>query len=68
MGTHYKGTDEEKATLNAFIKMTRASESINTRLNRHLADADITVSQFGVLEALTASRSVEPEIAWRKAA
>lgn len=52
MGTHYEGTEEEKATLNAFIKMMRASESVNTRLNRHLADADITVSQFGVLEAL----------------
>ncbi|MFH5832089.1 MarR family winged helix-turn-helix transcriptional regulator [Halalkalibaculum sp. DA3122] len=52
MGTHYKGTEEEKETLNAFIKLMRATESINSRLNRHLADADITVSQFGVLEAL----------------
>ncbi|MDR8391309.1 MarR family transcriptional regulator [Aliifodinibius sp. S!AR15-10] len=52
MGTHYEGTDEEKTTLNAFIKLMRATESVNTRLNRHLADADITVSQFGVLEAL----------------
>nr|WP_265764356.1 MarR family transcriptional regulator [Fodinibius salsisoli] len=30
----------------------RASESINNRLNRHLAEQDLTVSQFGVLEAL----------------
>lgn len=52
MGTHYDGTKEEKATLNAFIKMMRASESVNSRLNRHLAEADITLSQFGVLEAL----------------
>ena len=52
MGTHYEGTEEEQATLNAFIKMMRASESVNSRLNRHLADADVTVSQFGVLEAL----------------
>ncbi len=52
MGTHFKGTDTEKLTLNAFIKMMRASESINNRLNRHLAENDLTLSQFGTLEAL----------------
>lgn len=30
----------------------RASESINNRLNRQLSDNDLTISQFGVLEAL----------------
>lgn len=52
MGTHFKGTKDEKRTLNAFITLMRATESLNNRLNRHLADADLTVSQFGVLEAL----------------
>lgn len=52
MGTHYIGSEEEKSTLNAFIKLMRATESINNRLNRHLSDADLTVSQFGTLEAL----------------
>lgn len=52
MGTHYDGTDEEKSTLNAFIKLMRASESLNGRLSRHLSDANLTVSQFGTLEAL----------------
>lgn len=52
MGTHYKGTKQEKETLNAFIKLMRATESLNSRLNRHLAEADLTVSQFGTLEAL----------------
>jgi MarR family 2-MHQ and catechol resistance regulon transcriptional repressor len=53
MGTHYQGTKKEERTLNAFIKLMRATESINSRLNRHLADeADLTVTQFGVLEAL----------------
>ncbi|MDZ7716492.1 MAG: MarR family transcriptional regulator [Balneolaceae bacterium] len=52
MGTHYKGSNDETRTLNAFIKLMRATESLNNRLNRHLADADLTVSQFGVLEAL----------------
>lgn len=52
MGTHYQGETREKRTLNAFIKLMRATETINNRLNRHLAEADLTVSQFGVLEAL----------------
>jgi MarR family 2-MHQ and catechol resistance regulon transcriptional repressor len=52
MPTHFKGTDEQVNTLNAFIKLMRASESINNRLNRHLSEAGLTVSQFGVLEAL----------------
>jgi MarR family 2-MHQ and catechol resistance regulon transcriptional repressor len=52
MGTHYKGDKNVKRTLNAFIKMTRASESVNGRLARHLSDANLTISQFGTLEAL----------------
>jgi MarR family 2-MHQ and catechol resistance regulon transcriptional repressor len=52
MGTHYPGSKSEKKTLNAFIKLMRATESMNNRLNRHLAEADLTVSQFGTLEVL----------------
>ncbi len=52
MGTHFKGSKEEKETLDAFIKLTRASESVNSRLARYLSDANLTVSQFGTLEAL----------------
>lgn len=52
MGTHYQGNEKEIRILNAFIKLMRASESINNRLNRELADAGLTTSQFGVMEAL----------------
>ncbi|MFU8811452.1 MAG: MarR family winged helix-turn-helix transcriptional regulator [Balneolaceae bacterium] len=52
MGTHFEGTESEINTLNAFITLLRASESINNRLNRHLAEAGLTVSQFGVLESI----------------
>lgn len=38
--------------LNAFVKLVRASESVSARIHRHLADACLTVSQFGVLEAV----------------
>ena len=52
MGTHYEGDEKAQQVLNAFIKLMRATESINNRLNKHHADANLTVSQFGVLEAL----------------
>ncbi|MEX0945513.1 MAG: MarR family transcriptional regulator [Balneolaceae bacterium] len=52
MGTSYKGSESEVNTLNAFIKLIRASESLNNRLNRHLSDVNLTVSQFGTLEVL----------------
>lgn len=52
MGTHYQGSEEEVRALDLYIKLTRAAEAVNTRVNQHLADANLTVSQFGVLEAL----------------
>ncbi|MFV1884101.1 MAG: MarR family winged helix-turn-helix transcriptional regulator [Balneola sp.] len=54
MPTHFKGTKKETESLNAFIKMTRATESVNHRLGKYLADSceKLTTSQFGILEAL----------------
>jgi MarR family 2-MHQ and catechol resistance regulon transcriptional repressor len=52
MGTHYQGSKREEKTLNAFIKLMRATDSLNNRLNRQLSDVGLTISQFGVLEAL----------------
>ncbi|MBO6572623.1 MarR family transcriptional regulator [bacterium] len=52
MPTHFEGTKEQKNTLNTFIKLMRATESLNQRLCRHLSEANLTISQFGVLEAL----------------
>ncbi|MEX2573533.1 MAG: MarR family transcriptional regulator [Balneolaceae bacterium] len=52
MGTHFEGADDDIVTLNAFIKLMRVSESVNNRLNRHLAENNLTPSQFGTLEAL----------------
>lgn len=52
MGTHYQGSKEDQLTLNAFIKLMRATESMNQRLNHHLLEHGLTGSQFGVLEAL----------------
>lgn len=52
MGTHYLGTSEERRALDLYIKLSRAAESVNQRVNRHLQEVNLTVSQFGVLEAL----------------
>lgn len=52
MGTHYEGSAKEQKTLDAFIKLMRATESLNNRLNRYHSEANLTVTQFGVLEAL----------------
>lgn len=52
MGTHYQGTSEERRALDLYIKLSRAAESVNQRVNRHLQEVHLTVSQFGVLEAL----------------
>jgi MarR family transcriptional regulator, 2-MHQ and catechol-resistance regulon repressor len=52
MGTHYKGSEILRQALDAYIKLVRASESVTSRVTRHLDDDGLTVSQFGVLEAL----------------
>jgi MarR family 2-MHQ and catechol resistance regulon transcriptional repressor len=40
------------AALDAFIKLVRAAESVSGRVEASLASLKLTVSQFGVLEAL----------------
>jgi len=50
--TNYKGTKEEVRALSSYIKLVRASETINLRMQRHITEAGLSVSQFGVLEAL----------------
>ncbi|MBN1992173.1 MAG: MarR family transcriptional regulator [Anaerolineae bacterium] len=52
MGTHYQGTQIEKDALDVYIKLSRAAESVEARVNCHLKDYGLTWSQFGVLESL----------------
>lgn len=52
MGTHYQGTAEEIRALDTYIKLSRAADAVTHAINAHLSDYDLTVSQFGVLEAL----------------
>lgn len=52
MGTHYQGNIKKVKALDAYIKLTRASESLNSRIHRHLSSYGISSSQFAVLEIL----------------
>jgi MarR family transcriptional regulator, 2-MHQ and catechol-resistance regulon repressor len=52
MGTHYRGTEEEVRSLDAYIKLMRGAASVAVRLERRLAEAGLTERQFGVLETL----------------
>ncbi len=52
MPTHYRGTPQETLALNTFIKLTRAVESLLTRLSQRGTQGELTPSQFGVLEVL----------------
>lgn len=38
--------------LNTYTKLMRAAESVTSRVSRFMAAANLTISQFGVLEAL----------------
>ena len=52
MSTHFDGSAEEQRALDVYIKLTRCAESVNARINQRLSDLKLTISQFGVLEAL----------------
>jgi MarR family 2-MHQ and catechol resistance regulon transcriptional repressor len=52
VGTHYDGRPAETRALDAYIKLTRAAASVDARLAPGLAEAGLTPSQLGVLEAL----------------
>jgi len=52
MATHHRGTASEKLALDTFIKLVRAAESFLYRTSSEIVSANLTASQFGVLEAL----------------
>lgn len=52
MGTHYRGTAAEVRALNAFIKLMRCGDSVQTVLERALDSAGLSEGQFGILEVL----------------
>ncbi len=52
MATKHHGTEAERRALDTYIKLARSSAALDARINRPLAQAGLTTSQFGVLEAV----------------
>lgn len=52
MPNRFSGNDAERTALEAYIKLWRAAQAVETAANRHLSDHGLTLSQFAVLEAL----------------
>jgi MarR family 2-MHQ and catechol resistance regulon transcriptional repressor len=52
MPTHYKGKPEEVRALDAYVKLSRASGTLDARLATNLARLGLTTGQLGVMEAL----------------
>ncbi len=52
MPTHYQGTNQETRALNAYIKLMRATDSVQNQLDLALHEYGLTENQFGILEVL----------------
>lgn len=52
MGTKFKGNKDEVNALNVYIKLNRAVESINSKLNFSLLKYGLSESQFYILDTL----------------
>lgn len=52
MGSHYSGDSEQQRALDCFIKLLRATESVNTEVHKSVYAEGLSESQFGILEAL----------------
>jgi MarR family transcriptional regulator, 2-MHQ and catechol-resistance regulon repressor len=48
----HRAVNQESRALAAFVKLLRATEAVSVSVHRHLAEERLTVSQFGILEAL----------------
>jgi MarR family 2-MHQ and catechol resistance regulon transcriptional repressor len=51
MPTHHQGSEHEVTSLDAYIKLMRAADSVTSRVHEILP-ANLTVTQFAVLEVL----------------
>jgi len=52
MATHFDGTECERQALDLLVKLTRAAAAVEAAAAKSLVGSGITLSQFGVLDAL----------------
>jgi len=47
-----RGSNKKVRALSTYVKLMRAAESVTARVHKHLSTVGLTISQFGVLEAI----------------
>jgi MarR family transcriptional regulator, 2-MHQ and catechol-resistance regulon repressor len=52
MPNHHRGPASEIQALDAYVKLVRASDTVEHALSQHISTFGLSWSQFGVLEAL----------------
>ena len=52
MTKHFHGSEQQERALDAFVKLMRAADTVQSAAIAHVSDAGLTPSQFAVLEAL----------------
>lgn len=52
MGTKFQGSEEERRALDVYIKLLRATETVQSQIHHEISDYGLTMSQFAALEAL----------------
>ena len=52
VSTKYTGSKDEIRALDTYIKLMRATNSVTSRVHNYLVEEKLTISQFGVLEAI----------------
>jgi MarR family 2-MHQ and catechol resistance regulon transcriptional repressor len=52
MPTHYDGSDDEERILTAYIRFTRAFDTVDRKIGETYQARDLTSGQFGVLESI----------------
>ena len=52
MRIDYRGNTKVVRALSTYVKLMRAAESVTSRVHKHLMSVGLTISQFGVLEAI----------------
>jgi len=52
MPTQYDGSEDEERALNAYIRLTRAFETVDRKIGETFRARDLSSGQFGVLETV----------------
>jgi len=66
MQGHIPITEEQRISLGVYVKLMRATSCVTSKMHQHLAKWKLTMSQFGVLEALLHLGSMPQQALGRK--